>query len=103
MVRTRGAMWGETGFFWLLRGHCGTGECCLLSGPPSYPVVSGAVVGRLWVVTAARARDRQIGVPSILDGFLGFFGALDDQQLLVIEGGGGAGVAGSFTSSPPSM
>jgi len=42
-----GATWGEAGFFRLLRGKGGAGECGLLSGPPSYPVVSGAAAGIL--------------------------------------------------------
>merc|ERR1711991_928945 len=42
-----GASWGEAGFFRLLRGKGGAGECGLLSGPPSYPVVSGAAAGIL--------------------------------------------------------
>jgi len=42
-----GATWGEVGFFRLLRGKGGAGECGLLSGPPSYPVVSGAAAGIL--------------------------------------------------------
>jgi hypothetical protein len=37
-----GASWGDNGFVKLLRGKGGAGECGLLSGPPSYPVVSAA-------------------------------------------------------------
>jgi len=36
-----GASWGDEGYIRLLRGKGGAGECGLLSGPPSYPVVSG--------------------------------------------------------------
>merc|ERR1712084_216610 len=36
-----GASWGEDGYIKLLRGKGGKGECGILSGPPSYPVVSG--------------------------------------------------------------
>merc|ERR1712093_750031 len=36
-----GATWGDQGYVRLLRGKGGAGECGLLSGPPSYPVVSG--------------------------------------------------------------
>ena len=42
-----GATWGEVGFFRLLRGKGDAGECGLPSGPPSYPVVSGAAAGIL--------------------------------------------------------
>merc|ERR1719401_200940 len=38
---SRGASWGEAGYIRLLRGKGGAGECGLLSGPPSYPIVSG--------------------------------------------------------------
>merc|ERR1712217_87853 len=37
-----GASFGEQGYIRLKRGKAGAGECGLLSGPPSYPVVSGA-------------------------------------------------------------
>jgi len=37
-----GAAWGEHGFIRLFRGEPGAGECGLLSGPPSYPVVKQA-------------------------------------------------------------
>merc|ERR1712151_611447 len=37
-----GASWGDSGYIKLLRGKGGAGECGLLSGPPSYPVVSGS-------------------------------------------------------------
>merc|ERR1711920_800762 len=36
-----GTSYGENGYVRLLRGKGGAGECGLLSGPPSYPVVSG--------------------------------------------------------------
>merc|ERR1712136_624801 len=50
-----GATWGEAGFFRLLRGKGGAGECGLLSGPPSYPVVSGAAA-----VFLVAARDKEL-------------------------------------------
>merc|ERR1719296_361502 len=37
-----GTTYGENGYVRLLRGKGGAGECGLLSGPPSYPVVSGS-------------------------------------------------------------
>merc|ERR1712032_318525 len=37
-----GTTYGENGYVRLLRGKGGSGECGLLSGPPSYPVVSGS-------------------------------------------------------------
>jgi len=37
-----GASFGEDGYIRLKRGKGGAGECGLLSGPPSYPVVSGS-------------------------------------------------------------
>jgi len=37
-----GTSYGEDGYVRLLRGKVGKGECGILSGPPSYPVVSGA-------------------------------------------------------------
>jgi len=36
-----GATWGDKGYIRLLRAKGGAGECGILSGPPSYPVVSG--------------------------------------------------------------
>lgn len=36
-----GTTYGESGYVRLLRGKGGKGECGLLSGPPSYPIVSG--------------------------------------------------------------
>merc|ERR1712232_394329 len=36
-----GATWGDKGHIRLLRNKGGAGECGILSGPPSYPVVSG--------------------------------------------------------------
>merc|ERR1712061_788918 len=36
-----GASWGDQGYVRLQRGKGGAGECGILSGPPSYPVVSG--------------------------------------------------------------
>jgi hypothetical protein len=35
-----GATWGEKGYIRLSRGKSGAGECGILSGPPSYPIVS---------------------------------------------------------------
>merc|ERR1712232_719606 len=37
-----GATFGEEGYIRLLRGKSGAGECGLLSGPPSYPVVKAS-------------------------------------------------------------
>jgi len=37
-----GSTFGEAGYIRLLRGKSGAGECGLLSGPPSYPIVSGS-------------------------------------------------------------
>merc|ERR1711920_648066 len=37
-----GTSYGEDGYVRLLRGKGGKGECGILSGPPSYPVVSRA-------------------------------------------------------------
>jgi len=37
-----GTTYGEDGYVRMLRGKGGAGECGLLSGPPSYPVVSGS-------------------------------------------------------------
>merc|ERR1711953_1122049 len=37
-----GSSWGMNGYIKLLRGKPGKGECGLLSGPPSYPVVSAS-------------------------------------------------------------
>jgi len=37
-----GTQWGAEGYVKLLRGKPGKGECGILSGPPSYPIVSGA-------------------------------------------------------------
>merc|ERR1712038_2161835 len=39
-----GASFGEYGYIRLKRGKGGAGECGLLSGPPSFPVVSSAIV-----------------------------------------------------------
>jgi len=39
-----GTTYGEDGYVRLLRGKGGAGECGLLSGPPSYPVVSGSTL-----------------------------------------------------------
>merc|ERR1712232_246270 len=36
-----GASWGDNGYIRLQRGKGGAGECGILSGPPSYPIVSG--------------------------------------------------------------
>jgi C1A family cysteine protease len=40
-----GSSWGESGFFRLERGKGGPDECGILSGPPSYPVVSSSFAG----------------------------------------------------------
>lgn len=37
-----GSSWGMEGYVKILRGKPGAGECGLLSGPPSYPVVSAS-------------------------------------------------------------
>merc|ERR1712227_13151 len=37
-----GSSWDEQGYVRLQRGKGGAGECGLLAGPPSYPVVSGS-------------------------------------------------------------
>merc|ERR1712157_467715 len=37
-----GASFGEQGYIKLKRGKAGAGECGLMFGPPSYPVVSGS-------------------------------------------------------------
>ena len=39
-----GTTYGEDGYVRLFRGKGGAGECGLLSGPPSYPVVSGSTL-----------------------------------------------------------
>jgi len=39
-----GTSWGADGYVKLLRGKGGKGECGILSGPPSYPVVSASKV-----------------------------------------------------------
>jgi len=35
--------WGENGYIRLLKGKGGTGECGILTGPPSFPVISSSV------------------------------------------------------------
>ena len=45
--------WGEQGYIRLQRGKCGEGDCGLLAGPPSYPVVSGVVSQRVVVFDVA--------------------------------------------------
>jgi len=39
-----GAGWGEKGYIRLLKGKGGTGQCGILMGPPSYPVISASSV-----------------------------------------------------------
>merc|ERR1719221_165766 len=38
-----GSQWGMEGYVMMLRGKAGAGECGILSGPPSFPVVKGGV------------------------------------------------------------
>jgi C1A family cysteine protease len=38
-----GKSWGENGYIRLQKGKGGKGECGILSGPPSYPVISSSV------------------------------------------------------------
>lgn len=38
-----GASWGEDGYIRLLKGKGGAGECGILTGPPSYPVIASSV------------------------------------------------------------
>lgn len=38
-----GSSWGEDGYVRMLRGKGGKGQCGILSGPPSYPVIGGSV------------------------------------------------------------
>merc|ERR1711955_78431 len=44
-----GTSWGEHGYVRLSRGSSREGECGILSGPPSFPVVSGVVSQRVVV------------------------------------------------------
>jgi C1A family cysteine protease len=39
-----GSSWGEKGYVRMLRGKGGKGQCGILSGPPSYPVIGGSSV-----------------------------------------------------------
>merc|ERR1711988_1736183 len=39
-----GSTWGEKGYVRMLRGKGGEGQCGILSGPPSYPVIGGSSV-----------------------------------------------------------
>lgn len=39
-----GGSWGEHGYVRMLRGKGGKGQCGILSGPPSYPVIGGSSV-----------------------------------------------------------
>jgi len=39
-----GGNWGEDGYVRMLRGKKGKGQCGILSGPPSYPVIAGSSV-----------------------------------------------------------
>jgi len=38
-----GGKWGEDGYLRMARGKSGKGQCGILSGPPSYPVIGGSV------------------------------------------------------------
>merc|ERR1719453_627103 len=38
-----GKSWGEKGYIRLLKGKGGKGQCGILSGPPSYPVIASSV------------------------------------------------------------
>jgi C1A family cysteine protease len=38
-----GSSWGEKGYVRMLRGKGGKGQCGILSGPPSYPVIGSSV------------------------------------------------------------
>jgi len=39
-----GRIWGEKGYVRMARGRGGVGQCGILSGPPSYPVIGGSSV-----------------------------------------------------------
>ena len=118
---------GQVGFFWLLRGKRGCGECGLLCGLPSYPVASGAVAGCSLAVqcgmcqrhglqdnsdrSAIAFRDANV---THMRHFARFLEERGEEKGVIFGPSminscwssrtGGAGVAGSFTAfSPPLM
>ena len=91
-----GALWGETGFFLLLRGKSGSGECGLVSGLPSYLAASGAVAGGSLGVQCGTCAIACRGKSDACASFWVrcFFGALDDTQFFTVCRRG-PGVAGT--------
>ena len=49
-------------FFLLFGGKCGSGECCALSGLPSYPVASGTVARGSWGPVVTRQSTEASGM-----------------------------------------